>query len=160
MRPGALNRGGQHHSGKIIGVIHEQMVDGGVADGVELRVARGDTLEERKRMLQEPAHCFIALPGGPGTFEELWEVASLELLGMLGRSRPVCVLNTDGYYEGFLTQVTRAWDDGLLRRHPSTWIKFVATPAEALAYVMAESGRSITKMDFSAEARARLPSRL
>ena len=45
-------------------------------------------------MLNEPADCFITLPGGPGTFEELWDVASLEVLGMYGRSRPVCVVNT------------------------------------------------------------------
>lgn len=141
-------------------MIHEKMVDGGAAEGVELQVAKGNTLEERKRMLQEPADCFIALPGGPGTFEELWEVASLELLGILGRSRPVCVLNTDGYYDGFVQQLTRAWDENLLRRRPAEWIKFVSTPAEAVAYVVAESGRRIEPMDFSAAGRAKLPSRL
>jgi predicted Rossmann-fold nucleotide-binding protein len=40
-------------------------------------------LEERKRLLQSPSDCFIALPGGVGTFEEIWEMASLEALGLV-----------------------------------------------------------------------------
>ena len=60
---GALNRGIWNHGGRSIGVVHEKMVDGGVAYGLEkLLVAKGQTLEERKRMLNEPADCFIILP--------------------------------------------------------------------------------------------------
>jgi len=137
---GALNRALLKSGGQVIGVVHEKMVDGDITGletaGMELRLARGPTLEERKRMLAESAEGFIALPGGPGTFEELWEVASLESLRLLtekARARPVILVNTDGFYSGFIMQLLRAHTDGLLRVEPDDVIKVVSTPAEAMA---------------------------
>ena len=79
---GGLNRGALEAGGEIIGVLHEKMVDGsgtqelkdlaaraGDSSRLSLVTARGDSLEERKQVLMEHADCFIALPGGPGTWE-------------------------------------------------------------------------------------------
>lgn len=59
----------------------------------------------------------------------------------------------DGYYNGTKQQVTKAWEDGLLRRRPEEWIHFVDTPMEALAYVESEVGRPVTVLDFHGAAR-------
>ena len=71
----------------------------GKAEGFTLHRTSGDGLQERKQLLAQDAQGFIALPGGPGTWDELWEVACEEALGMRPISRPVVLVNTDNYYE-------------------------------------------------------------
>jgi uncharacterized protein (TIGR00730 family) len=141
---GALNRAALAEEGKVVGVVHERMVDGDImaleTAGMKMLMATGDTLEERKRLLSQHADCFIALPGGPGTWEELWEMASIESLGLLPIKRPVVLVNTDNYYAGFVIQLHQAHKDGLLHKDPDEIIQIVATPAEALAYVTAHPG--------------------
>ena len=83
----------------------------------------------------------IALPGGTGTWEELWEVACLNALGLLPTNRPVAVVNTDGFYAGFQTQIRRAFDDGLLHKDPEEIVNFAETPSAALAFVLAGIGK-------------------
>ena len=64
-----------------------------------------DTMHERKRMMAERSDAFIALPGGIGTFEELFEVWTWRQLGY--HDKPIGLLNVDGYYDallGFLGQ--------------------------------------------------------
>lgn len=78
----AMNEGCSEHNGNIVGVIHEMfVVDGSdwlegshsaFAGGKrELLVARGDNLQERKRLLVDGADALIVLPGGPGTWDEV-----------------------------------------------------------------------------------------
>ena len=114
---GALNASCKAAGGRVRGVCHKMFVDGPITalfDGLELIQTEGDGLTERKQALAEGADCFIALPGGPGTWDELWEVACARQLGV-GRSGPICLVNTDGYYDGFVTQLERAHADRLLR---------------------------------------------
>jgi uncharacterized protein (TIGR00730 family) len=138
---GALNRGLLRSGGTVVGVAHEKMVDGGIVEnilkdrGMELLIAGGPTLAERKRLLAEGADGFISLPGGPGTWEELWEIASVESLELLtdpACARPCILVNVDGFYDGFVMQVIRAHSDGILRVHPDALITVVETAAEAM----------------------------
>ena len=76
----AMNQGASDNNGKILGVIHEMfVVDGsdwlegshGAICKSELLIARGDNLQERKRLLVDGADALIVLPGGPGTWDEV-----------------------------------------------------------------------------------------
>src|SRR5690606_37481606 len=60
-----------------------------------------DTMHERKAMMGERADAFLALPGGIGTFEELFEVWTWRQLGY--HDKPIGLLNTAGYYDNLLT---------------------------------------------------------
>merc|ERR1712166_1065073 len=106
-------------------------------DGFTLEVASGESLQQRKQMLSERAQGFIALPGGPGTWDELWEVACVEALGLLSVSRPVVLVNTNNYYEGFAMQLKRAHEDGILHDHPDSFMMLAKSPQQALDYVEA-----------------------
>lgn len=64
----------------------------------ELQVV--ETMHQRKQLMAEAADAFLALPGGIGTFEELFEVWTWRQLGY--HAKPVGVLNTAGYYDGLL----------------------------------------------------------
>ena len=107
--------------GRVVGVIPKALVEKEWAklDCTELHVV--DTMHDRKRMMAERADAFLALPGGIGTFEELFEVWTWRQLGY--HDKPVGLLNTSGYYDellAFLQSSVRHgfmsdWQMGLLR---------------------------------------------
>lgn len=107
--------------GRVVGVIPKALVEKEWAklDCTELHVV--DTMHDRKRMMAERADAFLALPGGIGTFEELFEVWTWRQLGY--HDKPVGLLNTAGYYDellAFLRSSVRHgfmsdWQMGLLR---------------------------------------------
>ena len=83
--------------GRVVGVIPKALVEKEWAnhDCSELHIV--DTLHERKRLMAEKADAFVALPGGIGTFEELFEVWTWRQLGY--HDKPVGLLNLAGYYD-------------------------------------------------------------
>jgi uncharacterized protein (TIGR00730 family) len=114
--------------GSVIGIIPQALVTMEVAhEGcTELHVVQ--TMHERKRMMAERADVFLALAGGIGTFEELFEVWTWRQLGY--HDKPIGMLNTAGYYDGLLAflrssveqQFMSDWQMGLLqaRSDPAT----------------------------------------
>ena len=107
--------------GRVVGVIPKALVEKEWAklDCTELHVV--NTMHDRKRMMAERADAFVALPGGIGTFEELFEVWTWRQLGY--HDKPVGLLNTGGYYDellAFLQSSVRHgfrsdWQMGLVR---------------------------------------------
>lgn len=86
--------------GRVVGIIPKALVEKEWAlhDCTELHIV--DTMHDRKRMMAERADAFVALPGGIGTFEELFEVWTWRQLGY--HDKPVGILNSGGYYDGLL----------------------------------------------------------
>ena len=86
--------------GRVVGVIPHALVEREYAklDCTELHVV--DNMHERKRMMAERADAFLALPGGIGTLEELFEVWTWRQLGY--HDKPIGLLNVDGYYDPLL----------------------------------------------------------
>ncbi len=86
--------------GTVIGVIPQALVEMEAAnhDCTELHIVH--TMHERKHMMAERADVFLALPGGIGTFEELFEVWTWRQLGY--HDKPIGVLNVEGYYDQLL----------------------------------------------------------
>ncbi|WP_180684224.1 TIGR00730 family Rossman fold protein [Tepidicella baoligensis] len=111
--------------GTVVGVIPESLVIKEFAkrDCTELHVVQ--TMHQRKQMMAERADAFLALPGGIGTFEELFEVWTWRQLGY--HDKPIGVLNVAGYYDTlhtFLKQSTEAgfmgeWQMDLIRASPT-----------------------------------------
>jgi hypothetical protein len=86
--------------GRVVGVIPTTLVERELAHRgcTELHVV--DTMHERKRMMAERADAFVALPGGIGTLEELFEVWTWRQLGY--HDKPIGLLNVAGYYDALL----------------------------------------------------------
>ena len=86
--------------GRVVGVIPQALVDKELANRQcdELHIVQ--TMHERKAMMAERSDAFLALPGGIGTFEELFEVWTWRQLGY--HDKPVGLLNQDGYYDAML----------------------------------------------------------
>ncbi|TSE21652.1 Cytokinin riboside 5'-monophosphate phosphoribohydrolase [Tepidimonas alkaliphilus] len=86
--------------GRVVGVIPQSLVAREFAkhDCTELHVVA--SMHERKRLMAERADAFLALPGGLGTLEELFEVWTWRQLGY--HAKPIGVLNANGYWDGLL----------------------------------------------------------
>eukprot|EP00941_MAST-03F_sp_MAST-3F-sp1_P001542 g1542.t1 len=145
---GALNEGALQSNGEVIGAIHERWfpthskLDGihaELAKGLKknLIVVGGDTLTERKKALSDNADCFIAVPGGTGTWDELWEVVSERSLKM--NPRPVALLNVNGYYDGFVAQMEKAHECGILYTNPKELLAVFSSVNDAIDYVEKEA---------------------
>tara|TARA_B110001452_G_scaffold130527_1_gene108441 strand:+ start:124 stop:714 length:591 start_codon:yes stop_codon:yes gene_type:complete len=146
---GALNESCKQAGGRVRGVCHAMFVDGAITqlfDGMELIQVSGSGLAERKAELARGAHCFIALPGGPGTWDELWEAACARQLG-IDQTGPVVLVNTSGYYDGFVMQLKRAHEDGLLHKPPDEFLTVVDDPIAALDWCEAHAGDEAAKAD-------------
>jgi len=70
------------------------------------------TMHERKARMMELSDAFVALPGGIGTLDELFEIWTWRQLGY--HSKPVGLLNVAGYYDGLLGFLDRAVQEGFL----------------------------------------------
>lgn len=70
------------------------------------------TMSQRKKAMVYMGHAFVALPGGPGTFEEITEVISWKRIGL--HSKPIFLLNTDNYYAPLQQLFENAQEEGFL----------------------------------------------
>ncbi|MGH6625789.1 MAG: TIGR00730 family Rossman fold protein [Burkholderiaceae bacterium] len=85
---------------RVVGIIPKALVEKELANTSCTELYIVDTMHERKRMMAERADAFVALPGGIGTFEELFEVWTWRQLGY--HDKPVGLLNVAGYYDGLM----------------------------------------------------------
>lgn len=116
--------------GKVTGVIPESLVTREVAHtGLgDLRVVR--SMHERKALMAELSDGFIAMPGGWGTLEELFEVLTWAQLGL--HTKPCGLLNVDGYFDPLLAFLTHASDEQFVRREHDQWLVVAHRPEELL----------------------------
>lgn len=147
---GAMNQGVMDVDGKVVGVIHKMFVTEGEGsdwiegchevfqqrgqnEKVELIIANGEDLQERKRLLVKDADALVVMPGGPGTFDELWEMACAKQIGLI--KIPIVCVNVDGYYDPFKQILERAHADKFLYKHPSEILHFEKTAKAAIEYI-------------------------
>lgn len=100
--------------GEVVGVIPRALVDREVAHHEVTRLHVVDTMHERKALMAKLADGFVALPGGYGTMEELFEVLTWAQLGF--HPKPVGMLNTRGYYNHLLEFLDRMVEQGFLKK--------------------------------------------
>ena len=100
--------------GEVIGVIPHSLVQHEVAHKglTELHIV--NTMHERKAMMADLSDAFLALPGGLGTFEELFEVWTWSQLGI--HRKPLGMLNVAGYYDPLVALVEHGVGEGFLRQ--------------------------------------------
>jgi uncharacterized protein (TIGR00730 family) len=101
------------HGGQVIGVIPEGLAEKEVAHRglTDLRVVT--SMHERKALMAELSTAFIALPGGLGTLEELFEVLTWVQLGI--HTKPCGLVNVGGYFNGLLEFISHAVEERFLK---------------------------------------------
>jgi uncharacterized protein (TIGR00730 family) len=116
--------------GKVIGVIPHVLVDKEITQNgcTELHVV--DTMHARKALMSERSDAFLILPGGFGTFEELFEVLTWQVLQL--HQKPICLLNVAGFYDGLLTFLDHCVREGVLKAKAREIVLVADTMDEAL----------------------------
>ncbi len=117
-------------SGRVIGVIPEVLVTMEVAHDALTELHITDTMHTRKALMGERSDAFIALPGGFGTFEELFEVLAWQTLKI--HAKPVLLLNTNGFYSPLLEFLDHCVEQGMLKAKNRSIVLVADTVEEAL----------------------------
>jgi uncharacterized protein (TIGR00730 family) len=110
---GVLSRAVLAHGGHVTGVIPKVLLDLGVGEANVSELIVTDGLRDRKAIMDERGEAFVALPGGLGTLEEVLEALTLKQLGY--HTKPVAVLDMDGYFDPLWRQIQRGIDEGFIK---------------------------------------------
>ena len=134
--------------GEVIGVIPRALVDREIAhrDVIDMRVV--GSMHERKALMAELADAFIALPGGLGTLEELFEVYTWAQLGL--HQKPCALLNVEGYYDGIEDFLAHAVTERFVREEHRKLLHDRARPGRApRPHPRLRAGRGAAEVDRS-----------
>jgi uncharacterized protein (TIGR00730 family) len=116
--------------GKAYGVIPQALVDHEVAHTGLTELHTVANMHERKAKMTELCDGFVALPGGIGTLDELFEAWTWNALGY--HAKPFCLLNVDGFWDGLIEFMDHATASGFVSQHRREQLLVAATPKEAL----------------------------
>lgn len=119
--------------GKVIGVIPEVLVDLEVAHHGITELHITSTMHTRKALMGEKADAFIALPGGFGTCEELFEVLAWHTLKI--HAKPILLLNINGFYDKLLIFLDHCVAEGMLKRTSRELLLVADTVEDALTKI-------------------------
>lgn len=127
---GTIADGVLAHGGEAIGVIPESLVRKEVAhQGLSELIVTPD-MHERKRVMAERADGFIAMPGGLGTLEELFEILTWAQLRF--HAKPCGLLNINGYFDSLVAFLDNAVTEGFIHPDHRAMLKVAGEPGMLL----------------------------
>jgi hypothetical protein len=127
---GALADAALERGGEVTGVIPRALVEREIAHArlSDLRVV--ETMHDRKALMAALADGFVALPGGAGTLDEIFEAWTWGQLGL--HRKPCGLLNVDGYYDALAAFLDHALVAGFLNREHREMLMIEAAPERLL----------------------------
>ncbi|WP_400190141.1 TIGR00730 family Rossman fold protein [Hymenobacter sp. B81] len=140
---GAVADAVMQSGGRAIGVIPDFLKQKEVAHLGLTALEVVETMHQRKLRMAELSEGFIALPGGFGTLEELFEVLTWGQLGL--HRKPIGLLNVAGFYDGLLQLLDHMTQQGLLRAENRRQLLVAADIDELLALMHAWQPASVEK---------------
>lgn len=132
---GAVSRAARAGGAHTLGVIPRRLIAAEIADVEADELVVVESMRERKRVMDDAADAFLALPGGLGTLEELFEVWTAGSLGM--HAKPVVLLDPSGHYAGLWTYLESLRDRGFVRQGALDRLHRTANVDEAFAVIEA-----------------------
>ena len=129
---------------EVTGVIPESLMRREVGHTGLTQLHVVNTMHQRKQMMATGCDAFIALPGGVGTFEELFEVWSWRHLGY--HDQPIGLLDTVGYFQPLVSMMRHAIDAGFVTRDQLDMVQISADP-EALLDALEQQARTANAPD-------------
>jgi hypothetical protein len=116
--------------GTVVGVMPRQFDTPALAHTSLSEMILVDSMHQRKAHMAEIGDAFVALPGGFGTFEELFEILTWAQIGM--HRKPVGLLNVEGYFEPLLALIEHARAEGFIYAMHRALLACEPTPAALL----------------------------
>ena len=131
------------NGGEVIGVITEQLVEAEVAHAGLTALEIVSTMHERKARFERLSEGFIALPGGFGTLEEVFEMLTWNQLGLV--RKPVVLLDIGHYWAPLFDWMDASVDAGFVRPAHRMLAQRARTVEEALALALAPAPETPSK---------------
>jgi uncharacterized protein (TIGR00730 family) len=121
--------------GEVIGVIPQALVDKELAHGGLTQLHVVETMHQRKALMADLAGGFLALPGGFGTADELFEILTWSQLGL--HAKPIGLLNVAGFFDPLLAWIVTCVREGFLRQEHGGLILKAGEPDQLLDLLQA-----------------------
>jgi uncharacterized protein (TIGR00730 family) len=121
------------NGGEVIGVIPDFLLRREVAHHGITKLEIVDSMHERKKRMADLSHGFIALSGGWGTLEELFEVLTWRQLGLV--QQPVAILNVQRFFDPLIHQMKLMAQHGFLNTAYLDHLQIEDSPAKILSYL-------------------------
>ncbi|HSV73407.1 MAG TPA: TIGR00730 family Rossman fold protein [Chthonomonadales bacterium] len=147
---GALADAALESGGNVVGVIPEALRTSELAHDrlSDLRVV--SSMHERKALMAELSDAFVALPGGYGTLDELFEVVTCAQLGI--HRKPIALLDAAGYFEPLAAMLDRAVEEGFLSPEHRALIMCANTPEALLGCLQTHHQAAVAERQAAGEA--------
>jgi len=130
---GQLARTVQEHGARVIGVIPQALVDKEIAYHNADELVITANMRERKATMEARADAFLALPGGVGTMEEVFEIMAARSLNLL--QKPLVLLDHEHFYQPLIQLLEHMQEASFLRVGYETMLYFAPTIDAALEYI-------------------------
>jgi uncharacterized protein (TIGR00730 family) len=129
--------------GRVTGVIPRALVEKEVAHGelTDLRIVT--SMHERKALMADLSDAFVALPGGWGTLDEMFEILTWAQLGL--HRKPCGLLNVQRYFDQLLSFLDHTMEQGFVRREYSALLAVSERPAALLEALAAQTPPAVEK---------------
>ena len=128
---------------KVTGTITQHLLDMHVGHPEIDELIVVESMAERKKILEDMADGFIALPGGIGTMDEFFEAYVLSQLRVF--DKPVALFNVNGYYDGIVAFIKHIADEGFMRREHAENLIVSDNPKDLLAKMEQFEPADVTK---------------
>lgn len=130
---GAVARGMSKENGNIIGIAPKFFEpDGVLYDGCTDFIYTED-MRSRKALLEQKGDAIIVLPGGIGTYDEFFEVFTLNTLGRI--SKKIAIFNLRGYYDHLFNLLNHTAEEGFMEKRVVDSLKFTSSPEELFNFL-------------------------
>jgi uncharacterized protein (TIGR00730 family) len=130
---GALADAVRDHGGLVIGITPQVLVEKGIADRKCHELIVTHTMRERKALMEARGDAFVTLPGGLGTFEEIFEIIVGRQLGY--HRKPIVLLNIAGYFDPLLAMIEHGIEQQFIKPAGRELFHVATSVAEAIAYL-------------------------
>jgi uncharacterized protein (TIGR00730 family) len=120
--------------GKVVGITPQLFVDSGCDDKDCEELIVTPCMRQRKELLEARGDAFVTLPGGIGTFEELFEILAAKSLKL--HNKPIVLLNTAGYFDPLIQMLEHGIEHRFISTRVSNLYHVATTAHEAIAYLL------------------------
>lgn len=132
---GEVSAAARAHGVRVVGIIPQSLVEREVANTACDELIVVPNMHARKAQMAERSQAFLALPGGVGTLEELFEVWTWRQLGY--HHKPIGILNVGGYYDNLLRFLDNAQQEGFIGRADRDLVFVENNPEKLVDAIMA-----------------------
>lgn len=130
---GVIANNALQNGAEVIGVIPERIASFGLKHPELAKVIVTKDMRERKATMEKYADVFVAMPGGFGTFEEIFEILVAKQLGY--HDKPVIFVNFDGYYDNMLKMFDTLYENNFAKEEMKSLYFIANTVDEIFEYV-------------------------